>query len=142
MDDLDSTKPSLTENDLLDPYEKLVNVEILGKQVQVPEKNRLLRCFQYLSLNSISFGDFCWNGECTNCQIWYHEKGQTETNDKPTLSCRAEVIDGMVITKLSQFIHLDGISKWVAFLPPRDDPATDDPASSELRTMDAPDSTL
>jgi len=93
----------------------LVIVEIVGKQVQVPEKNRLLRCFQYLSLNSISYGDFCWNGECTNCQIWYHEKGQTESNDKLALSCRAEVIEGMVITKLSQFIHLDGISKRGCF---------------------------
>jgi hypothetical protein len=111
MNKLDSTTSSLTESDLLDPYEKLVKVEILGKQVQVPERNRLLRCFQYLSLNSISYGDFCWNGECTNCQIWYHEKGQNDTNDKPTLSCRAEVVEGMVITKLSQFIHLDGINK-------------------------------
>ena len=111
MNELDTTTSSLTESDLLDPYEKLVHVEILGKQVQVPEKNRLLRCFQYLSLNSISYGDFCWNGECTNCQIWYHEKGQTDTSDKPALSCRAEVVEGMVITKLSQFIHLDGISK-------------------------------
>ncbi len=111
MDELDSIKPSLTESDLLDPYEKLVHVEILGNQVQVPEKNRLLRCFQYLSLNSISYGDFCWNGECTNCQIWYHEKGQSEANDKPALSCRAEVVEGMVITKLSQFIHLEDISK-------------------------------
>jgi hypothetical protein len=131
MDKLDSTKPSHTESDLLDPYEKLVNVEILGKQVQVPEKNRLLRCFQYLSLNSISYGDFCWNGECTNCQIWYHEKGQTESNDKPALSCRAEVVEGMIITKLSQFIHLDGLSKLGAFLYPDDDHGTDDSASSE-----------
>jgi hypothetical protein len=123
MDELDSAKPSLTESDLLDPYEKLVNVEILGKQVQVPEKNRLLRCFQYLSLNSISYGDFCWNGECTNCQIWYHERGQTGSNDKPALSCRAEVVEGMVITKLSQFIHLDGISKRSNFLPSNDDPS-------------------
>ncbi len=130
MDELDSTKPSLTESDLLDPYEKLVIVEILGKQVKVPEKNRLLRCFQYLSLNSISYGDFCWNGECTNCQIWYHEKGQTESNDKPTLSCRAEVVEGMVITKLSQFIHLDGISKGGAFLQSKHDHATDDPGCS------------
>jgi hypothetical protein len=111
MDELVSTNSSLTESELLDPYEKLIFVEILGKQVQVPEKNRLLRCFQYLSLNSISYGDFCWNGECTNCQIWYHEKGQTGSNDKPTLSCRAEVVEGMVITKLSQFIHLDVINK-------------------------------
>ena len=127
MDELDSHEPYSKKSDLLDPYEKLVNVEILGKQVQVPEKNRLLRCFQYLSLNSISYGDFCWNGECTNCQIWYHEKGQTATNDKPTLSCRADVVEGMVITKLSQFIHLDGISKRGTFLTPNHDRASDDP---------------
>ncbi len=99
------------ETDLLDPYEKLVTVEVLGKQVQVPEKNRLLRCFQYLSINTISYGDFCWNGECTNCQIWYHEEGQTENCDQPALSCRVEVSEGMVITKLSQFIQLEGINK-------------------------------
>jgi hypothetical protein len=99
------------ESDLFDPYEKLVPIEILGKPVQVPENNRLLRCFQYLSINTISYGDFCWNGECTNCQIWFHMRGQNAENDKPTLSCRQEVIEGMVITKLSQFIELDEISR-------------------------------
>lgn len=108
---LEATEPLFGASDLLDPYEKLVTVEILGKQVQVPEKNRLLRCFQYLSINTISYGDFCWNGECTNCQIWYHERGQTENSDKPILSCRVEVTEGMVITKLSQFIQLEGINK-------------------------------
>ena len=97
--------------DLLDPYDKLVNVEILGKEVSVPEKNRLLRCFQYLSINTISYGDFCWNGECTNCQVWYHLAGQSEQHDRPALSCRLECEDGMVITKLSRFIELDGITK-------------------------------
>ena len=95
--------------DLLDPYEKLVSIEVLGKEVGVPEKNRLLRCFQYLSINTISYGDFCWNGECTNCQVWYHAKGQTEVNDKPALSCRLECEEGMVITRLSRFIELEGI---------------------------------
>src|SRR5438093_622921 len=61
-----------TAADLLDPYEKLVSIEVLGSEVSVPEKNRLLRCFQYLSINTVSYGDFCWNGECTNCQICYH----------------------------------------------------------------------
>ena len=73
--------------DLLDPYEKLISLEIIGKQVSVPEKNRLLRCFQYLSINTISYGDFCWNGDCTNCQIWYHLKGQTSRTTGPR--CRA-----------------------------------------------------
>ena len=105
---LEAANPSPIKSDLLDPYEKLVTVQILGKHVQVPEKNRLLRCFQYLSLHTISYGDFCWNGECTNCQIWYHDQGQTESSDKPALSCRVEVVEGMVITKLSHFIDLAG----------------------------------
>lgn len=96
--------------DLLDPYDKLVNIEVLGKEVSVPERNRLLRCFQYLSINTISYGDFCWNGECTNCQIWYHMSGQSELNDRPALSCRLECAEGMVITKLSRFIDIEGIT--------------------------------
>ena len=95
--------------DLLDPYEKLVPIEVIGNEVMVPEKNRLLRCFQYLSINTISYGDFCWNGECTNCQIWYHMKGESELSDKPALSCRLECQEGMIITRLSHFIELDGI---------------------------------
>ena len=106
-----ATDPIETSADLLDPYERLVNIEILGKEVSVPEKNRLLRCFQYLSINTISYGDFCWNGDCTNCQIWYHMKGQSELNDKPALSCRLECQEEMVITRLSRFIELEGISK-------------------------------
>lgn len=99
------------ESDLLDPYERLVTIEVAGKIVQVPEKNRLLRCFQYLSMNTISYGDFCWNGECTNCQIWYHLPGQAEAQDRPALACRMEVIEGMVITSLSRFIKIEGITK-------------------------------
>jgi hypothetical protein len=98
-------------NDLLDPYERLVSIEILGKQVEVPEKNRLLRCFQFLSLKTISYGDFCWNGDCTNCQVWYHSEGQSKENDRPGLSCRMEVIEGMKITSMSPFIKLEGITK-------------------------------
>lgn len=99
--------------DLLDPYEKLVGIVVLGSEVQVPEKNRLLRCFQYLSLNTISYGDFCWNGDCTNCQIWYHMEGQDGASDRTALSCRLECAEGMVITKLSRFIELEGITKNV-----------------------------
>ena len=98
-------------SDLLDPYERLINIEILGQRVEVPEKNRLLRCFQFLSLNSISYGDFCWNGDCTNCQVWYHTEGQARESDKPGLACRMEVIEEMVITSMTPFIKLDGITK-------------------------------
>ena len=96
--------------DLLDPYEKLISLEIMGREVNVPEKNRLLRCFQYLSINTISYGDFCWNGECTNCQVWFRMQGQNEQADRPALSCRLECEEGMVISKLSKFIELKGIT--------------------------------
>ncbi len=105
-----TNSPDNVGADLLDPYDKLVDIEVLGKEVSVPEKNRLLRCFQYLSINTISYGDFCWNGECTNCQVWYHMKGQTDLQDRPALSCRTECQEGMIITKLSRFIELDGIT--------------------------------
>src|SRR5213083_1507249 len=108
---LQAMPPAPIESDLLDPFEKLITIEVLGRRVNVPEKNRLLRCFQYLSLNTISYGDFCWNGECTNCQVWYHPSGQDETNDKPALACRLEVVEEMVITKLNSFIKLEGINK-------------------------------
>ena len=102
------------ENDLselLDPYERLVRIEIMVKTVEVPEKNRLLRCFQYLSINTISYGDFCWNGDCTNCQVWYHTEGQDRADARPGLSCRMDVIEGMSITSMSPFIKLEGITK-------------------------------
>ena len=98
-------------SDLFDPYEKLIEVEILGHRVEVPENNRLLRCFQFLSMKTISYGDFCWNGECTNCQIWLRLEGQTEERDKPALACRTNVEEGMVITRVSHFVELEGINK-------------------------------
>lgn len=108
---LQTTETRPVDSDLLDPYERLVTIEVLGRRVEVPEKNQLLRCFQFLSINTISYGDFCWNGECTNCQVWYHTEGQTAAQDKPALACRQEVIDGMVITKLSRFVELEGINR-------------------------------
>jgi hypothetical protein len=107
----ESAPPAAVSDDLLDPYQRLIGIEVLGNPVAVPENNRLLRCFQYLSLNTISYGDFCWNGECTNCQVWYHTAGQTEANDKPGLACRLEVIEGMTITAMSRCIKLNGITK-------------------------------
>ena len=102
---------SAINEDLLDPYERLVTIEVLGRRVEVPEKNRVLRCFQFLSLNTISYGDFCWNGDCTNCQIWYHTKEEPQVNPKPSLACRMEVIEGMTITSMSPYIKLTGITK-------------------------------
>jgi hypothetical protein len=99
------------DSDLFDPYEKLVSIELLGRRVEVPERNRLLRCFQFLSIETISYGDFCWNGECTNCQFWYHEAEETCAQDKTALACRFDVREGLVITRLSPNIIIKGINE-------------------------------
>ena len=96
--------------DLFAPYERLVEIEVLGQRVRVPERNSLLRGFQYLSVNTISYGDFCWNGDCTNCQFWYREEGQAGAQDKTALSCRFDVREGLVVTRLSPHVRIKGVT--------------------------------
>jgi hypothetical protein len=98
------------DSDLFEPYEKLVTVEILGRWVEVPERNRLLRCFQFLSLETISYGDFCWNGDCSNCQVWYREPGQPDGPERTALSCRFDVREGLRVTRLSPHIRIKGVN--------------------------------
>ncbi|MGH9944792.1 MAG: hypothetical protein ACRD9R_20785 [Pyrinomonadaceae bacterium] len=105
----------MSDSDLFEPYDKLIRIEILGHSVEVPENNRLLRCFQYLSMQTISYcADFCWNGDCANCQFWYHEEGQTEADDRAALACRFQVREGLVITRLSPCVRLEGITTGAA----------------------------
>jgi len=88
--------------DVFESFEKLVKIEILGETYEVPENNTLLRCFQYLSIETVSFGDFCWNGDCANCQVWLENTEQ----EKPVISCRTKVQEEMKIVRLSEEIKL------------------------------------
>ena len=109
------------DSDLFEPYERLIPITLLGRAVGVPENNRLLRCFQFLSLRSISYGDFCWNGDCTNCQVWYHEPGDdARAPERTALSCRLTVREGMSVTRLNPCIRVEGFN---APAPPRDEQA-------------------
>ena len=101
----------MSDSDLYEPYERLIRINLLGREVCVPENNRLLRCFQFLSIETISYGDFCWNGDCANCQFWYHEEGQTEAQDKTALACRFDVREGLVVTRLSPHVEIEGVNK-------------------------------
>ncbi len=96
--------------DLFAPFERLVEIEVLERRVRVPERNTLLRGFQYLSIQTISYGDFCWNGDCTNCQFWYHEEGQTDADDKTALACRFDVREGLIVTRLSPPVRIKDIT--------------------------------
>lgn len=102
----------MDDSDLFEPFDRLITIEVLGRRVEVPENNRLLRCFQFLSLRSISYGDFCWNGDCTNCQFWYREPGQErEGPDKTALSCRFRVREDLTITRLNSCVRLDALDE-------------------------------
>ncbi len=89
--------------DIFEPFEQLIEIEILGKIRAVPENNSLLRCLQILSMETVSYGEFCWNGDCANCRIWLEN---TET-EKPILACRTKVQTGMKIVKMSDEIKLE-----------------------------------
>jgi hypothetical protein len=101
----------MVDSDLFEPYDRLIEIEVLGRRVRVPENNRLLRCFQFLSMKSISYGDFCWNGDCTNCQFWYREPGEDEgTPEKTALSCRFRVREGLCVTRLNPCVQIEGVN--------------------------------
>ncbi|HZH33558.1 MAG TPA: 2Fe-2S iron-sulfur cluster-binding protein [Pyrinomonadaceae bacterium] len=94
----------MNENDIFEPYQRLIEIEICGKTAEVPENNTLLRCFQFLSLESVSMGDFCWNGDCANCQVWLETKGSVP--EKPVLACRTKVQENMKIVRMSNAIEI------------------------------------
>ena len=92
----------MTYPDIFQPFEKLIEIDILGEVRHVPENNTLLRCFQYLAMESISYGDFCWNGECLNCQVWL----QNGEKEKAVMACRTLVRENMKIIRITDGIDL------------------------------------
>ena len=86
------------------PYERLVKIKLLGKTVEVPEKNSLLRCFQFLSPETIPYGRFCWNQDCQYCRI--HAKLPDDDEAREMLSCKFMVMSGMEITEISPELKL------------------------------------
>ncbi len=93
----------MIDTDLFEPFKKLIEIEIGGAKKEVPENNTLLRCFQFLAMESVSMGDFCWNGDCANCQVWL---AGGEAKGKPILACRTKVRAGMKIVRMSEEIDL------------------------------------
>jgi len=86
-------------DDLFQPYTRLIEIHINGKPYRVPDNNLLLRCFQYICLEEVSCGRFCWNQECKTCVIAYELSSGEE---KTGLSCQTMAADGMKITRISK----------------------------------------
>ncbi len=82
---------------LFRPFSRLVKIEILGKQFEIPENNVLLRCFQFLAPEAVSYGRFCWNEDCQYCRVTFDTGAGSSA--RTALSCKLEVQEGMRISE-------------------------------------------
>ncbi len=88
---------------LFRPYDRLVRIEIGGKEFQVPAGNMLLRAMQYLAPDNIAYGRFCWNEDCQYCRVTYDlGKG---TPARTAISCKLMVEEGMRVLDMAQEIR-------------------------------------
>ena len=86
------------------PYEKLVCISVLGKTVEVPENNLILRAFQFVSPNTIPYGRFCWNEECQYCRVVVLG---LDGREHRVLACKVLVRDGLEIRWMDQELVLN-----------------------------------
>jgi hypothetical protein len=93
----DSNSPLMA--DVFRPYEKLVEITILGKTFLVPERNSLLRAFQFISPETVPYGRFCWNQECQYCKVSCQLADDDQS--RPILSCKFLVSEGMNVTEMA-----------------------------------------
>jgi predicted molibdopterin-dependent oxidoreductase YjgC len=84
---------------LFRPYDKLVKITLLGREVEVPENNTLLRCLQYLAPESVSYGRFCWNEDCQYCRVSYDLGEGTAT--RAALACKVQAEEGMRVKEVT-----------------------------------------
>jgi hypothetical protein len=90
-------------SDIFQPYDRLIEIEVLAETRMVPENNSLLRCFQFLSMETISYADLCWNGTCLECQVWLDNGGK----EKAVIACRTQAVDGMKVVRMAEAIQLE-----------------------------------
>ncbi|HVO81332.1 MAG TPA: 2Fe-2S iron-sulfur cluster-binding protein [Terriglobales bacterium] len=88
---------------LFRPFARLVKITILGREFEVPENNTLLRCFQYLAPEAVSYGRFCWNEDCQYCRVSY-DLGDA-TPSRTAISCKLMVQEGMRVKEVTTEIR-------------------------------------
>ncbi|MBP9946465.1 MAG: hypothetical protein KBH14_08730 [Vicinamibacteria bacterium] len=99
-------------SDLYEPYDKLIPIEVLGKRLEVPENNILLRQLQFVAPD-VGTGGYCWNAECRYCEIKYEIDGRTMTG----LACRVKAVPGFKVTKLAPELKYN-VSEALRNAPP------------------------
>jgi hypothetical protein len=85
-------------SDVYEPWERLIRLVVLGRVLEVPEKNLLLRQLQYVS-EDVGMGRYCWNAECRYCEVHYTRPG--DPAEHVGLACRLRGFEGMRLTKVA-----------------------------------------
>jgi len=85
--------------DLFETFESLVSVDIEGRKYKLPENNCILRGLQFIEAD-FSMSKFCWNGDCENCLISFHD--QKDSPEKTGLACQQCAFNGMAINRLPE----------------------------------------
>src|SRR3954464_12264510 len=93
---------SSTPGPLFHPYSKLVKIKVMGKDLEIPENNMLLRGFQFLAPENVAYGRFCWNEECQYCRVTFDLGDGTPS--RVALSCKLMVKEGMRVTEIANEI--------------------------------------
>ena len=88
---------------LFRPFQRLIKITFLDKEIEVPDSNMLLRSLQYLAPEDIAYGRFCWNEECQYCRVTF-DRGEG-SQSRVALSCKLMVEPGMRITEAAQEIR-------------------------------------
>jgi len=88
---------------LFRPFSRLVKITILGREFEVPENNHLLRCFQYLATEGVSYGRFCWNEDCQYCRVVFDLGEGTES--RAALACKLPVQEGIRVKEVTTEIR-------------------------------------
>jgi NADH dehydrogenase/NADH:ubiquinone oxidoreductase subunit G len=88
---------------LFHPFERLIKITIMGRELEVPENNLLLRCLQYLAPEDVSYGRFCWNEDCQYCRVTFDLGENTAT--RAALACRLMAQEGMCIKEVTTEIR-------------------------------------
>ena len=88
---------------LFQPFARLVKIVLLGREVEVPENNTLLRGFQYLAPEPVAMGRFCWNEECQYCRVEFDLGEGTAT--RTALACKLQVEDGLRVKEVTAEIR-------------------------------------
>jgi predicted molibdopterin-dependent oxidoreductase YjgC len=89
-------------DEILEPYNRLIEIRVFGREYRVPENNTILRCLQFLDPENVSDAELCWNGECLDCYVEIGANGAA----KRAIACRTNAVEGMELRKVSPMINL------------------------------------